>query len=270
VVCTDVGASARVLTEPSTNACYSAIVAPNSPLFLARAQIKLLALLEEWSQYSDPSCCSPSSLDSSFPDVLTKDDIVRITNRMYEQTAARRDLGMKSREIVKASFSGERYLREHEQMLWIGKARKDMTLPVYNRPSARMDTPATVRILDERAKERVPMPRQSIRERERSRKSRELGSLGLVGRESASLSIARGELSLPNLAFGNSTLEASLLTDGGPSSAQDASTTRESRLRETQGQIEERDINAINAGGGGRGRRDSSMVEKWVAEVAKM
>jgi len=96
---------------------------------------------------------------------------------MYEQSAARRKLGMKSREIVKARFSGERYLREHEQMLWIGKARKDMTLPIYKRPSARMDTPATVRVLDERAKEKIPMPRRGIREREGFMMGREKRSL---------------------------------------------------------------------------------------------
>jgi hypothetical protein len=230
VVCTDVGASARVLTDPSTKACYSEIVAPNSPLFLARAQIKLLALLEESAEYSDLSTCSPTTLDSSFPDIPTKDDVKRITKRMYEQSAARRKLGMKSREIVKASFSGERYLSEHEQMLWIGKARKDMTLPIYKRPSARMDTPATVRVLDERAKEKIPMPRRSVREGEGLRMGRERGSLGYVARESASFGVARGETSLPSLAFGHSTLEESLLTEAGPSTMRDTSTTRRSRF----------------------------------------
>jgi len=45
---------------------------------------------------------------------------------MYSQTDARRRLGMRGREIVQKSFNGERYLREHEQMLWIGRAMKDM------------------------------------------------------------------------------------------------------------------------------------------------
>ncbi|KAF8850512.1 hypothetical protein BDZ45DRAFT_809093 [Acephala macrosclerotiorum] len=55
VVCTDVGASIRVLTEPATGPCYSAVVAPNDARALASAQVKLLALLEEWSQYADPT-----------------------------------------------------------------------------------------------------------------------------------------------------------------------------------------------------------------------
>jgi hypothetical protein len=54
---------------------------------------------------------------------------------MYEQSAARAKLGMKSWEIVKSSFSGEWYLRGHEQNIGIGKARKDMTFPVYKRQS---------------------------------------------------------------------------------------------------------------------------------------
>jgi hypothetical protein len=65
----------------------------------------------------------------------TKDDVECITKWMYEQSAARAKLGMKSREIAKSSFSGEKYLRGHEQNIWIGKAKKDMTLWVYKRPS---------------------------------------------------------------------------------------------------------------------------------------
>jgi hypothetical protein len=46
-----------------------------------------------------------------------------------------------SREIAKSSFSGESYLRGREQRLWIGKARKDMALSVYKRPSGEWITP---------------------------------------------------------------------------------------------------------------------------------
>ncbi|RLM00592.1 hypothetical protein CFD26_102102 [Aspergillus turcosus] len=45
---------------------------------------------------------------------------------MYEKSEHRRKLGMMTRNIVQKSFSGDRYLREHEQMLWIGKATKTM------------------------------------------------------------------------------------------------------------------------------------------------
>ncbi|KAL5344247.1 hypothetical protein ACLOAV_010817 [Pseudogymnoascus australis] len=155
VVCTDVGASLRVLTDPQTNECYSAIVAPNDARALAKAQIHFLAMMGEWYDYSDrcegtQNTGSSSSVTSSgpgashsreledptypsaedslttLPDAPTKKQVETITKRMYEQTDARRRLGMRGREIVQKSFSGERYLREHEQMLWVGKAMKDM------------------------------------------------------------------------------------------------------------------------------------------------
>lgn len=57
---------------------------------------------------------------------------------MYEKTAERRALGMMARGIVQTSFSGERYLREDEQMLWVGKARNEE----YGvQPEARLDPP---------------------------------------------------------------------------------------------------------------------------------
>jgi Ni,Fe-hydrogenase III large subunit len=67
-------------------------------------------------------------------------------------------------------------------------------------------------------------------------------------------------MSLPSLAFGNLTLEASLLTAGGPSSARDASLIRESILGVIQAMSGERYVNLVNAVGGGRRmRRDSNM-----------
>lgn len=146
VVCTDVGASLRVLTDPATGSCYSAVVAPNDARALAGAQIKLLALLEEWSQYADPTASSSATANSSFPDSLSPEDVARITRRIYAQSDARRKLGMRAREIVQKSFSGKRYLREHEQMLWIGKAKRDMSLSADQRPSARKLSPAPAQI----------------------------------------------------------------------------------------------------------------------------
>lgn len=155
IVCTDVGASLRVLTDPNTNERYSAVVAPNDPVALARAQINLLAMLGEWQMYADsdtlPTVSSSASSNYSrdesgsgtgslnlqtpvqrsltkLPESPTKEEVEIITGRMYEQTAARRRLGMLASAIVQKSFSGERYLREHEQMLWVGKAKKDMRL----------------------------------------------------------------------------------------------------------------------------------------------
>ncbi|PGH09664.1 hypothetical protein AJ79_05630 [Helicocarpus griseus UAMH5409] len=121
VVCTDVGASLRVLSDPDDFSRFSAVVAPNDARALARAQINLLALLGEWSKYADDT--SPPPVLPSSP---TRDDVEKITRRMYEKSEQRRKLGLMTRAIVQKSFSGDRYLREHEQMLWIGKSRKIM------------------------------------------------------------------------------------------------------------------------------------------------
>ncbi|KAG9248806.1 glycosyltransferase family 4 protein [Calycina marina] len=132
VVCTDVGASLRVLTDPDTGECYSSVVAPNDARNLARAQINFLAMLDNWAPYADDT---PDSVVPKLTDKPTPEDIALITARMYAKVEQRKALGMKSREIVQKSFGGERYLREHEQMLWIGKARYDL-LHRHPKPSA--------------------------------------------------------------------------------------------------------------------------------------
>ncbi|KAJ5288588.1 Glycosyl transferase family 1 [Penicillium angulare] len=122
VVCTDVGASLRVLSDPNNFSRFSAVVAPNDALSLAKAQISMLALLGEWSQYAEGSTPAPILTSSPSTEVVEA-----ITRRMYEKSPQCRALGMKTRQIVQESFSGERYLREHEQMLWIGKFAKMMS-----------------------------------------------------------------------------------------------------------------------------------------------
>ncbi|KAL5117245.1 hypothetical protein ACEQ8H_004804 [Pleosporales sp. CAS-2024a] len=122
VVCTDVGASLRVLTDPDDGKRYSEVVAPNDAYGLARAQINLLAMLDEWAQYADDNG-EPAPV---LPHKPTPQDVEIITRRMYDKTEQRRKLGMMARSIVQKSFGGERYLREHEQMLWIGKACYEM------------------------------------------------------------------------------------------------------------------------------------------------
>jgi glycosyltransferase involved in cell wall biosynthesis len=121
VICTDVGASLRVLTDPKTSARYSAVVAPNDPRALARAQIKLLALLDEWGTYAEDEGPSPT-----LPTSPTPSEVSSITARMYEKSPQRRALGLRNRAIVESSYGGARYLREHEQMLWIGKSHHHM------------------------------------------------------------------------------------------------------------------------------------------------
>ncbi|KAI9733678.1 MAG: hypothetical protein M1834_003280 [Cirrosporium novae-zelandiae] len=123
IVCTDVGASMRVLSNPEDFKRYSAVVAPNDATALARAQINLLGMLDEWSAYAGDA---PGEVVPTLPTSPSPDDVAKITKRMYAKSGQLRKLGMKARDIIQRSFSGERYLREHEQMLWVGKARNQM------------------------------------------------------------------------------------------------------------------------------------------------
>jgi glycosyltransferase involved in cell wall biosynthesis len=118
VVCTDVGASFCVVTGP-TGDRFSEVVPPNDSESLARAQISVLALLGRWSAYAEDTPESPAPV-LRYPSP-TPEEVQQITQRMYDKTAQRRRLGMLGRENVLQNFSSERYLREHEQMLWIGK-----------------------------------------------------------------------------------------------------------------------------------------------------
>jgi hypothetical protein len=120
VVCTDVGASFRVVTDMATGKRFSSVVAPNDSLSLARAQVKVLALLDEWSEFADDA---PGTEAPKMPIAPTKAEGQTILARMYAKQEQRRKLGMMGRANVLSSFSSERYLQEHEQMLWIGKCQ---------------------------------------------------------------------------------------------------------------------------------------------------
>lgn len=134
VVCTDVGASFRVVTNKETGKRFSPCVAPNDAYSIARAQINVLAMLDEWSEYAgdEPGTRPKMSLHP------TPEEVQAITRRMYEKIEKRRSLGMVGRANVQTSFSQERYLREHEQMLWIGKYQSYSYTARSNRPSSTM------------------------------------------------------------------------------------------------------------------------------------
>jgi glycosyltransferase involved in cell wall biosynthesis len=121
VVCTDVGASFCVVTDLSSGERFSEVVPPNDAESLARAQISIMGLLDKWAIHAqDAPRISPPVL--SYPNP-SPEEVQQITQRMYEKTEQRRALGMMGRDNVLKNFSSERYLREHEQMLWIGKLR---------------------------------------------------------------------------------------------------------------------------------------------------
>jgi hypothetical protein len=76
--------------------------------------------LDQWGKYAGDDVNTPTPI---LPIKPTAEDVKIITQRMYDKHDQRRALGMMARKIVQKSFSGERYLREHEQMLWVGKSR---------------------------------------------------------------------------------------------------------------------------------------------------
>lgn len=157
VVCTDVGASLRVLSDPDDFSRYSAVVAPNDARALARAQINLLGLLGEWSKYADDAEPVP---ELSFNP--TREEVVAIQKRMYEKSEHRRRLGMMTRNIVQKSFSGDRYLREHEQMLWVGKARKLMADRASGEQEQQADIHKVLDISTPPDEEVITIPRSAV------------------------------------------------------------------------------------------------------------
>ncbi|KAM7217682.1 hypothetical protein V8F06_006937 [Rhypophila decipiens] len=122
VVCTDVGASYCVVTDRATGQRFSEVVAPNDAESLARAQISVMALLGNWAQFADDKEGDDEVPVLAYP-VPDAKQVELIQARMYAKTEQRRALGLRGRANVLKNFSDERYLREHEQMLWIGKDR---------------------------------------------------------------------------------------------------------------------------------------------------
>jgi hypothetical protein len=118
VVCTDVGASFCVVTDRATGKRFSEVVAPNDYDSLARAQLRVLALLGQWSPFAEDKEGEVVPTLEFHP---TEEQIQAISQRMYAKVEQRRKFGMLGRANVQNSFSSDRYLREHEQLLWLGK-----------------------------------------------------------------------------------------------------------------------------------------------------
>ena len=120
VVCTDVGASFCVVTDRQTGKRFSSVVPPNDSESLARAQLSVMGLLGEWAPFGgDPEGFVVPKLGLN----PKPEEVKEIQKRIYEKQDKRRQLGMLGRTNVLKNFSADRYLREHEQMLWIGKYR---------------------------------------------------------------------------------------------------------------------------------------------------
>lgn len=78
----------------------------------------MLAVCGKWSSFATDN---GGEFSNGIPDHPTKEQVDRIQQRMYDQSDSRRALGLNMRNTVLRKFDGDRYLREHEQMLWIGQ-----------------------------------------------------------------------------------------------------------------------------------------------------
>lgn len=145
IVATEVGGTALVLTDPDDKSRkYGEVVPPNDPMALARAQINVLAMLGQWTSYTDDE--GPVR---TLPNAFLEGDVEWITKRMYEKSKERRKLGLLCREVVLRSFHGTRYLREHEQMYWVqwhrARITADEDLDIEAKSLYRFGTPLTLR-----------------------------------------------------------------------------------------------------------------------------
>jgi glycosyltransferase involved in cell wall biosynthesis len=118
IVCTEAGGSREVIMAEMGHV-FGRTVNPGSPYELALGQITVLGLfdgLEDVAENRDPSPNAPRLLD-----YLAEERYEDIYQRIMDMREKRRKLGLRLRELVLKKFSGDRYLREHEQMLWLGK-----------------------------------------------------------------------------------------------------------------------------------------------------
>ncbi|KAI8803161.1 hypothetical protein BJ742DRAFT_652691, partial [Cladochytrium replicatum] len=122
VVCTDVGGSREVISDFKSGLCYGAIVPPQKPRQLAIGQLKVLSMADGLEKILDPDASDVSI------ETLLSPSSPEYNQRIYEWITSdrvkecRRRLGLKFRERIINIFSIRRYWREHEQILWSGKA----------------------------------------------------------------------------------------------------------------------------------------------------
>jgi outer membrane biosynthesis protein TonB len=127
VVCTDVGGSREVLSDTVPGHAidpmitYGRIVPPRSPADLAVAQLEVMGLLNGVEKIVDATCYTTVTLDSLAHD--PKALLARMMDPVIKKK--RRRLGLMLRVRTFRVFPIARYLREHEQQLWIGALQCD-------------------------------------------------------------------------------------------------------------------------------------------------
>lgn len=113
IVCTEAGGSRAVIQDES-GVTFGRTVNPGSPYDLALGQISVLGLFDGLEDISEGR--NPSSDAIRLIDYIASRRFDEIYDRIIAMRDKRRLLGLRLRELVIRKFSGERYLREHEQM----------------------------------------------------------------------------------------------------------------------------------------------------------
>ncbi|KXS19440.1 glycosyltransferase family 4 protein [Gonapodya prolifera JEL478] len=122
VVCTDVGGSREVVSDLRSGTVYGAIVPPGQAQQLARAILSVLAVADGLDAVAGESFVAPVKL----VDYLSRGESgvteleARITDPRVKE--ARRRLGMLLRERTIRTFSLAKFLRVHEQVMYLGTA----------------------------------------------------------------------------------------------------------------------------------------------------
>jgi glycosyltransferase involved in cell wall biosynthesis len=153
-VVTDVGGSSLLTQDPASGERFGKVVPARSSEQLARAQVEVLAMLDGLGAEGQNAAAAGMMGDDDDDDRRSGsgDDLAAgggparatrhptlevnhelalsdfapfspggpsLTDRIYAVRSARRRLGLRFRTYLLRDFSLDRYLREHEQMLWI-------------------------------------------------------------------------------------------------------------------------------------------------------
>jgi hypothetical protein len=87
-----------------------------APFDLALAQLAVLGMFDGLEQQVHPSAPLVKLMD-----LINAENYSAIEQRIFAMKSTRQALGLLLRSHVIKKFSGNRYLREHEQMLWTGQ-----------------------------------------------------------------------------------------------------------------------------------------------------
>ncbi|KAJ3329862.1 hypothetical protein HDU76_007000 [Blyttiomyces sp. JEL0837] len=119
IVCTEAGGSRQVIQDRN-GTILGRVVPPGSPYELAIAQLTVLGLFDGLEDVGCGGNTSGGGEVVRLEEWISEGRFAEVYARILSVRELRRKLGVRFREHVLDKFSGERYLREHGQFIWIG------------------------------------------------------------------------------------------------------------------------------------------------------